>query len=76
MNTLDSLKTGRNCTVAGLEGGRSFISRITAMGFIPETRIAMVSNRGYGPLIVYLRDTEVALGRGEAVKIHIKEAGV
>jgi ferrous iron transport protein A len=73
MVTLDSLQTGKNCILGGLAGGRTFMSRITAMGFIPETRVSVVSNRGYGPLIVYLRDTEVALGRGEAAKIRVRE---
>lgn len=73
MHTLDSLRTGGKSIIYGLNGGRHFISRITAMGFTPGTEVTMISRPGHGPVIVYLRDTEVALGRGEAVKITIQE---
>jgi Fe2+ transport system protein FeoA len=35
--------------------------------------ILMLQNYGQGPLVVNVRGTRVALGRGEAAKIHIKK---
>ncbi len=76
MCTLDLLKTGETGRIISLKGGNHFISRITAMGFTPETKIKMISNRGRGPIIVFLRDTMVALGRGETLKISVKAGAV
>ena len=71
MCTLNELKTGQKGIVYSLNGGEQFVSRITAMGFTPQTPLVIVSGRNRGPLIVYLRDTAVALGRGEAAKITV-----
>jgi len=72
MAPLNSLKTGEAGVVQDLSGGRGFVSRAVALGFTPGTEIAMVQNFRYGPLIVVVRDTHVALGRGEAAKIQIR----
>ena len=42
------------------------------MGFTPGARLRVIQNRGRGPLIVAVRDTRVALGRGEAEKILVE----
>ena len=72
MAVLSSLDGGQDGVVSGLTGGHRFISRASAMGFIPDTPVTMVQNFGRGPVLVYLRDTQVALGRGEADKIQVK----
>jgi len=36
------------------------------------SRLMMMQNFGYGPLIVNIRDTRIALGRGEAMKVLVK----
>lgn len=73
MKSLDELTKGEKGVVATLIGGGAFLSRITAMGFTPNTAVFINRNNGRGPLLVTLRDTEVALGRGEAEKIIIQE---
>ncbi|MBI9109458.1 MAG: ferrous iron transport protein A [Spirochaetales bacterium] len=72
MKSLDRLLKGQQGVIAYLTGGRKFLSRITAMGFTPDVMVSVVRNGGRGPIIASLRDTEVALGRGEAAKIMIK----
>ena len=72
MAPLSSLGSGEVGVVQDLSGGRGFVSRAVALGFTPGTEIAMVQNFRYGPLIVVVRDTHVALGRGEAAKIQIR----
>jgi ferrous iron transport protein A len=69
---LSSLEEGHTAIVSGLSGGRRFVSRVSAMGFTPDTPVTMMQNRGRGPVLVYLRDTQVALGRGAAAKIWIE----
>ena len=72
---LTLLATAKTGIIDRLEGGKHFISRIVAMGFTPGTKVAMVQNYKKRALIVYLRDTQVALGRQEARKIKIKNGG-
>ena len=73
MKSLVSVPEGGRGIIDSLMGGGKFLSRITAMGFTPETNVSVVRNGRRGPLIVRLRDTEVAIGRGEAEKIKIAE---
>jgi ferrous iron transport protein A len=75
MSSLSSLEGGKTAIVCGLNGGQRFVSRASAMGFTPDTPVTMVQNFGRGPVLVYLRDTQVALGRGEAAKIQMEGRG-
>jgi ferrous iron transport protein A len=73
MRTLNELKTGETGVIQQMGGDRRFISRAGAMGFTPNTPITMLFQKKHGPVIVYLRDTQVALSRKEAVKIYVGE---
>ncbi len=75
MAPLNSLETGEVGVVQDLNGGRGFISRAAALGFAPGTEVTMLQNHRRGPLIVIVRDTHVALGRGEARKILVGRTG-
>jgi len=44
---------------------------MASLGFTPGAKVRMLQNFGHGPLIVLLRDTRVALGRGEARKVRM-----
>lgn len=59
--------------IVDLDGGRSFVARCLALGCTPGTEVKMVRNSGRGPVIVSVRDTRVALGRGEAEKLQVKK---
>jgi Fe2+ transport system protein FeoA len=56
-----------------MEGGHQFLSRLASLGFTPGARLQVIQNYGRGPIIVRLRDTRVALGRGEAQKILVEQ---
>jgi len=73
--SLSELKTGKTAIIRGLRGGYGFRSRLAALGFTPGTKITMLQNLGRGPIIVALRDTRIALGRGEAKKVLIESMG-
>lgn len=70
--TLSLLKKGQVAVVRGLFGEQRFISRVSAMGFTPDTQVTTVQNSKRGPLIAYLRDTQVGLSHGEAAKIQVE----
>lgn len=59
-------------TVAALRGGHGFVSRLATLGFTPGVPLTMVQNYGHGPLIVLVRETRIALGRGEASHILVR----
>ena len=71
--SLSALATGEAAVVYQLAGGRGFVSRLATLGFTLGVEVNMVQNFGHGPLIVMVRDTRVALGRGEAMKVLVGE---
>ena len=72
--SLANLSAGQQAMIESLHGGRGIVSRLAVLGFIPGQKISMIQNYGRGPLIVNVRGTRVALGRGEASKIVVKPA--
>lgn len=66
---LGELPEGARATVLRLQGGRGFLGRMAALGFTEGAQVVLLQNSGRGPVIVLIRDTRVALGRGEALKI-------
>jgi len=71
VTALSTLRPGEAGQVHELAGGRGFVGRLAALGFTPGARIRMMQNFGHGPLIVLVRDTRLALGRGEAMKVQV-----
>ena len=69
---LSNLLPGETGLVQDLAGGRGFVGRLAALGFTPGAEVTMVQNFGRGPVIVLVRDTRIALGRGEARKVLIR----
>jgi len=72
---LSKLDAGEVGVVRELRGGRGVVSRLAVLGFTPDAEVMMVQNFGRGPLIVTVRDTRIALGRGEAGKIRVVKKG-
>jgi len=66
---LASLAPNEAGIVQYLAGGWGLTSRVATLGFTPGARVTMVQNFGRGPIIVMVRGTRIALGRGEAQKI-------
>ncbi|TKJ29160.1 MAG: FeoA family protein [Chloroflexi bacterium B3_Chlor] len=69
---LGALQKGATGIVHDIQAGRGLVSRLSVLGFTPEARVTMVQNFGHGPVIVSIRDTRIALGRGEAAKVRIR----
>ena len=70
---LTQLAVGEEGTVAELRGGGHFVSRLATLGFTPGALLSIVQNYGRGPLIVRVRDTRIALGRGEAGRVFVRK---
>ena len=70
--SLSNLAPGEAGVVHKLAGGWGFMSRLATLGFTPGATLTMVQNFGRGPLIVNIRSTRIALGRGEAAKVLVE----
>ena len=68
---LDLLPSGAKGSVDRLHGGHRFVSRLAALGFIPGALLQVAHNFYFGPLIVGIRDTRIALGRREARRVRV-----
>jgi len=68
---LNDLRADETAVVRELDGGAHFRSRMASLGFTPGALVKMVQNYGHGAVIVSLRGTRVALGRGEAHKVGV-----
>ena len=69
---LGDLPAGTRSVVRQLRGGREFTGRVATLGFTIGAEIMIVENYGQGPIIAMVRDTRVALGRGESAKIQVE----
>lgn len=72
--SLADLQAGKRATVRELRAGRAVESRLASLGMTPGAALEVVQNYGRGPLIVTVRGTRIALGRGEAVKILVERS--
>ena len=70
---LDQIDPGMRAVVSELRGGREFASRLAGMGISVGSQIKVLQNPAHGSLLVLVRDTRIALGRGVAAKILVKE---
>ena len=70
---LDQLPPGAYAEVCELGGGKTFANRLASMGLSVGSRLKVLQNSGHGPLLILVRNTRIALGRGEAMKILAEE---
>lgn len=71
--TLAGILPGESATILEFKGGQAVNNRLASLGFTPGARVTIVQNFHSGPLIVTVRGTRVALGRGEAAKIVVEQ---
>ncbi len=70
--SLSEISVGEDATILAFQDGRAVNNRLASLGFTPGVQVNMTQNFGHGPLIVTVRGTRVALGRGEAAKIIVE----
>ncbi len=72
LKLLSGLPAGTRGLVRELRGGKEFAGRVVALGFTPGVEVETIQNTGRGAIIVAVRDTQVALGHGEAAKVLVE----
>ena len=59
--------------VLSILGGRNLISKLGYMGILIDSKIEVVDNERFIPLLIKVRGSEFAIGRGMASKIEVIE---
>ena len=69
---LSDAPEGARVRLVGIDAGQGLTARLTAMGLVPGVEVTVVRNQGFGPAVVEVMGTRLALGRGMALKIRVK----
>jgi len=75
MKKLSELQKDSCAVIASVNGDSRFINRITSIGLTPGCSVTIVKNEKRRPLLVYSRDTMIALNRNECENILVEEKG-
>ena len=71
--SLSEVKENREMLVSGINGDMRFMSRITSIGLTPGCRVKVIKNDKNRLVLVYSRDTMIALNRSECKGITVEE---
>jgi len=64
---------GELVTVTGVRAGWGLQKRLADMGLTPGVQIRVINSQMPGPVLIDLRGSRVALGRGITMKIAVKK---
>ena len=73
MKKLNEMKKGMEGKVVSVSGDSRFVSRITSIGLTPGCRVLIIKNEKNRPLLIYSRDTMIALNRKDSENIEMEE---
>jgi len=73
MKKLIDMQSNESGQITAINGDSRFVSRITSIGLTPGCKVTVVKNDKHRPLLVYSRDTMIALNRNECDWIDVKE---
>lgn len=61
---------GETVRLESIHGGENLVHRLTALGLTPGVQLSVIQDTG-GPVILSVRDSRIALGRGMAHKVMV-----
>jgi ferrous iron transport protein A len=70
---LGMLPEGAMAKIVEIHGGRGLCRRLAELGFSIGGTIRLVKSHSPGPVVVEVRDSRVAIGRGVAMKVMVEE---
>lgn len=68
---LSEAQENKNFIIEKIQGDKHFEERVSAMGLRKGIPLMVIKNRKKLPLLIYARDTMIAIGRNESEKILI-----
>jgi len=69
---LESVPAGQTVRLVSVQAGHGLRQRLAALGLLANVRLKVLRNEGCGQIIVEVKGTRVALGRGMARRIFVK----
>lgn len=73
MKKLTDMRQGEEGIISSINGDTRYISRVTSIGITPGCRVKIVKNDKNRPIIVFTRDTMIALNSAESRNIEVEE---
>ena len=74
MKKLSELKKDEEGIISSVNGDARYVGRITSIGLTPGCKVNIIKNEKNRPLIVFARDTMIALNEKESSNIEVEEA--
>jgi ferrous iron transport protein A len=71
--SLNNSRNGERVRIVAIEGDTRFLSRITAIGLTIGCEVEMIENGKGRPLLLYGRDTMVAVNRKDSARVMVEE---
>jgi Fe2+ transport system protein FeoA len=65
------LAIGRKAIIHSLHGGHVACKRLNELGLVPEAIVEMVRKINHGPVMIRVKGSKLALGRGLALKVQV-----
>ena len=72
MEILTQIDHGKTVTLVSIHGGRHMRAKLCHMGLLPGASFTVLNVKGKGPIMVKVKETRLAIGRGMAEKMMVK----
>jgi len=69
---LSGVDPEKEVTLIAITGGRGIRSKLYSMGLVPGVKLRVLNRNGTGPVMVAVKDSRLAIGRGMAEKIIVE----
>tara|TARA_B100000315_G_C14243808_1_gene436517 strand:+ start:396 stop:626 length:231 start_codon:yes stop_codon:yes gene_type:complete len=70
---LSQFEKGEKVKILDVHCGKDFSRRLSDLGLFNGAEVEIVKNDNFGPIIIKILNSKLALGRGEANKIYVKK---
>ncbi len=61
--------------IMGVRGGRGVERRLADLGLLPGTPVKVLKSTGGGPILLDVKGSRIALGRGVSMKVLVEVLG-
>ncbi len=73
MTTLDNISVGTLVRVERIDGDVRLLTRLSSVGLVPGATMRVERNDRNRPVLVFERDTHLAINRQECARIQVEE---
>ncbi|MBQ9006420.1 MAG: ferrous iron transport protein A [Atopobiaceae bacterium] len=73
MKTLDNVAPGKQVRIERVDGDVRLLTRLSSVGLVPGAVVQVERNDRNRPVLVFERDTRLAINRQECAHIQVEE---